>query len=310
MYPRCPAAGISCYRGEVSDLAGLLESVEILGETFVVQTEMVDVASGRLRTVVFCRGQVAAHNEATLHGGSAVDGDAESLHELLAAHHRLVIRTFIRRTRSFADRQAAGPAASPARVRPYVPPLPTAAVSLPPIPEDPALGDGLDVRHLYGELRHRIELHGAETPAGDHDQELCARLDRVREALAWVVGQPQFRTIRLDEQARFTLLADRVERWAAAGANPDEAEWIWTDVVAFCGYVAEVNLRADLLEFDQRVIAWGLAALARHGPDLPHLKPLQWLFGRDRALDLLLAGDHPGSADEWFDRLTRLAGDG
>lgn len=297
----------TCYRGWVSDDPGLLETFDLLGETYQVQTEMVDVARGRLRTAVFCRGRVVAMGEATLHGGVDLDSDADSLQALLIAHHRLVISGFIKRTRGFEQRHPPGPeeAAPPAPPTATVDTEPE-TVSLPPMPEDPALSDGLDVRRLFGELRQRIERRAPDEEGVDLDEGRRQRLERARAALAWVVTQPQFRNIRLDEQARFSLLEERIGRWAEAGSNPDEAEWIWTEVVAFCGYVAEVNQRADLLEFDRRVVAWGRSALRRHGPDLGHLKPLRWLFGRDRELDRLLTGDVETGVGEWLACLDRL----
>jgi hypothetical protein len=302
---------------------GLLERIELLGETYQVQTEIVDAAAGKLRTVVFAGGQVVALREATLHGGSALDADPESLQELLVAHHRLVIRTFIRRTEGFEARRQASPPPDVEASKVVMPEeAPGSQVpSLPPVPEDPGLCDGLDVRRLYGELRYRIERRPdgprsgspATTPAAAVDppeEAIRKRLRRALTALRWVVQQPQFRNIRLDEQARFARLEERISLWDQAGANPEEAEWIWTEVVFFCGYVAEVNQRADLLQFDGQVVAWGLDTLSRHGPDRARLRPLQWLFGRDRELDLLLASEAEATAEEWRERLLELAGQG
>lgn len=299
----------------MSEDQGLLERFDLLGETYVVQTEIVDASAGKLRTSVFSGGQVVAMREATLHGGSALDADPESLQDLLAAHHRLVIRTFIKRTEGFEARRQTSPFPETSPIKAVIPAAPDdrRGPTLPPVPEDPALSDGLDVRRLFGELRYRIEGNpagpGGREAGEQPPQGIRERLHRVRNALRWVVKQPQFRSIRLDEQARFTLLEERISVWADAGANPDEAQWIWTEVVAFCSYVAEVNQRADLLQFDGRVVAWGLDAISRVGPDVARLKPLQWLFGRDRELDLLLVGDVQAGAEEWRAHLLRLTGD-
>jgi hypothetical protein len=198
---------------------------------------------------------------------------------------------------------------------------------MPPLPEDPALADGLDVRRLFGEVRLRVGLLTEDPPnppaaADDPMRELelmvsgatpsaaePTRMERVEKAakvLAWATQESCFGRVRVDEQVRFHLVKERIERWVAAGRDPSDAESVWSEVVKFCGYIAEINLRADLLEFDRRLVLWGLASIERKGVSKSTLKPLSWLFGRDGEFDLLLDRDDLPEAETLVAQLERL----
>lgn|GEM_PF-5629668 len=291
--------------------AGRVDRVELQGEWFEVQTELVDPGSGKIRTSIFRAGVVVAVNEATLRSVAALAHDPESLQEVVALHHQHVLDGFVGRTRSFAERlRSADP------VDPVGPARAWAAASeveveseaeVPPLPEDPAVGDGVDIRRLFGEMRRRMtgsSEGGAACTPGEGDRR--DRLRRAGEALAWATSQPRFTRARVDEQVRFHLLADRISSWERHGSNPEEADWIWTEVVAFCAYVGEISLRSELLDFDRRLVLWALRALERHGATRATLQPLEWLYGRDPELDDLLTRRPAVPAATWANQLRRM----
>jgi hypothetical protein len=294
-------------------VAGFVDQVELHGETYQIQTELVEPARGRVRTVIFHAGRVVATNEVALRSVAALSGDPDSVREVVLLHHRHVVDGFVGRTHSFVERLRAGAPRVETTTPPVAPSpaLDSGEVEMPPFPEDPALGDGLELRRLFGQLRRRIEGRSAarrvaNAPTDDRGLELCSRLDRVAEALAWALEQPSLQRARVDEQVRFHLLQERFTAWVEHGRNPAEAEWIWTEVVVFCDYVSEISHRAELVDFDRRLVQWGLRALGRHGPSRATLKPLEWLFGRDAELDKLLASQSSATAEVWAGQLRRV----
>jgi hypothetical protein len=294
---------------------GFVDRVELHGERYEVQTELVDPDEGRVRSAIFHSGRVVAVNEVWLRKDAArLASDPDAVGAMVARHHRHVVDGFVGRTRSFLERLRSGPPQAPAPPPPAALPSAEAAPDMPPFPEDPALADGVDLRRLYGELRLRVAGHPSSPPAEGaahgaapaRAADLCARLDRAIGALAWAVEQPRFRRARLDEQARFHLLRDRIEAWTRYGRNPEEAEWIWTEIVVFCDYVSEISHRFELVEFDRQLVSWGFRALDLHGPTRATLKPLEWLFGRDPGLDALLAAPDGAGAEAWTEALRRV----
>ncbi len=300
--------------------AGCVDRLDLHGESYQVQTELVDPGAGRVRTLIFHAGRIVATSEAVLAEAATLFYDPDGVRAVVARHHQQVVDGFVGRTRTFFDRlhsaqqgveevhaAPAAPAAGPPQ------PALELEAEMPPFPEDPAVGDGLELRRLFGELRLRIEGRAEGQPAhppgdqgGDRGTAICLRLERVRDALDWALAHPSFGRARIDEQARFNVISGRVDAWAEHGSNPDEAEWIWTEVVVFCDYVSEISHRAELVEFDRRLVRWGLRALDRHGPTRSTLKPLGWLFGRDRDLDDALAAPHALPAEAWAAHLRRV----
>ncbi len=284
--------------------AGFLDRVELEGDSYQVQTELVDPESGRVRSVVFHGGQVVAVNEARLHG---VDGgviDPQVVRDLVGLHHEVVLEGFVRRIQGFAERTAArvdrpaAPVVAPAPVA--AGPAPDLELDIPPIPEDPALADSIEVRRMFAEFRAQATVAAADADAS-------TRVGHAAAALTWLHDQPRFGRARIDEQARVHLLMERTGEWEAAGRPPAGAEQIWTEVIVFCAYVAEVNNRADLIVFDRQLLCWGLRALRARGPSRSTLKPMQWLRGRDDELDALLGAGDAQPAEVWRQVLERLS---
>ncbi len=281
---------------------GFVDRVEVLGDVYEVQTELVEVVEGRVRTVVFHHGRVVGMSTARLHGGGSGGAQGE-LQEMVRLHHELVLGAFTKRTCRLEERSLEGEPAATPRSPAWAVAAAEAHLEMPPIPEDPALADGLEVRRMYGELRRRIR--DAAVQAGDRVGEW---LDRAAEALERLRNEPRFGRIRLDEQARINVLAERIQAWRAAGRPPGPAADLHVDVELFCAYVWEINNRRDILEFDRRLLGWALATLESGGGARSIRKPLVWLRGRDVHLDDLLDRPEPPAPDEWRMHLERIRG--
>ena len=80
-----------------------------------------------------------------------------------------------------------------------------------------------------------------------------------------MMDSPFFSEIRIDEQMRCHLLRDEIGEWLDGPRDPKEANRIWSEVVAFKNYLAEVNHRSELVAFDRRMIEWALAEVKRRG---------------------------------------------
>lgn len=303
---------------------GIHEKVDLLGQSFDIQTELVDLATETVRTVIFHRGEVAAHREGRPRELS--EGGSDDLEERLREYHRKALERFVRRTLSFEAR-AAG-----AELERDV--LPAAAVGqreeapeLPPIPEDPALADTIEVRRLVGKLLARLDLAplDSENPAkqehgwrgwighlgrrlgdGTRSSTSSSKLEETRLALSWAVAQPRFQRVRMDEQVLFRLLRERIDNWNTGDREAEEAERLWQEVVAFCDYLREINLRSDLLEFDRGLLGWAIAEIDRAGSCRSVHRPLRWILGRDRRLDTLLEADEIADTEALQAQLRRV----
>jgi hypothetical protein len=293
---------------------GIHEKVDLLGQSFDIQTELVDLDTETVRTVIFHRGEVAAHREGRLRALSESGGD--DLEERLREHHRKALERFVKRTLGFEARAAGAEIERDA--------LPAASVGkgeeapeLPPIPEDPALADTIEVRRLVGKLLARLDLAplvseneaeqrdgwrgwighlGRRLAGGTRSWTSASKLEEARQALSWTVAQPRFQRVRMDEQVLFRLLRERIDDWYSGDRDAEEAKRLWTEVVALCDYLREINLRSDLLEFDRILLNWAIAELDRAGSSRSVHRPLQWILGRDHRLDTLLEADETADA--------------
>lgn len=298
--------------------AGCIDLVDVDGEAYQVQTELTDPERGRVRTVIFRHGSVVAVNESTLRSVVELAGDEESIREVVDLHHSHLLHSFVSRTSSFVERLRTGQRPAPTAVRPApavsAPAADTAdEIEMPPYPEDPALADGLDVRRLFAMVWRRIGGPGSLARPGDarasaqpQTDAMEAGLVRAADALAWALEQPALQRARVDEQAHFHLLRDRVVAWAEQGRDPSAVEWIWNEVVVFCQYVREINHRAELLSYDRSLAQWARRALRRHGPTRATLKPVSWLLGRDPELDELLESGADVPLQVWLAHVDRI----
>ena len=192
---------------------GIHEKVELLGQSFDIQTELVDLDTETVRTVIFLLGQVAAHRERRL--SETYEGSKDDLETRVRNHHRNALEQFVRRTLGFEARSAGAEL--------EIESLPVTSLrdaekapEMPPIPEDPALADTIEVRLLVARLLVRLDLAptvsehhdtepqgwrdwighlGRRLGAGSKDSSVSTRLEKARLALSWAVEQPGFRRV-------------------------------------------------------------------------------------------------------------------
>ena len=309
--------------------AGVLQKIELLGQNYEVQTELVDAELGAVRTVIFHGGQAVANMQSRLRVSGEGGTFEEAVEGALARYHQLMVDGFVMRTLRYEERRGSPTGIEARGVMEVVAPARSEAavdVLMPPLPEDPALADGLDVRRLFGEVRLRVGLAEEDPlPAAPtrndplRELELLAgrgrssrpasrplRVETAAGVFAWATREPRFTRVRVDEQVRFHIIKERIEGWVAAGRDHATADGIWGEIVKFCGYLAEINLRADLIDFDRRLVAWGLSSLRRKRGSGGMMKPLTWLLGRDAELDLLLGRKPPPEAEALITQLARV----
>lgn len=268
---------------------GITEEIQAFDHLYQVQTEVVADDPPTLRTSVFDAGRIIAVREKTIEEGADV-GDS------LEEHHRLVVDGLVKR--SCAEGPAEGGTATTGGVSSRRTAARTAesggAPDVPPVPEEPALVDGLRVRQLYGELRRRLFRIG-EGPAD-------GRLEEAERVLRWIVAHPLFPRIRLDEQLRFHRLLDDL---ADSGGRDESAER-WDEVRDFVAYLNLINHRGDLVAFDRDLLGWLDRAIEARGVDPSTLTPMRWIFGRDDDLDRLLEEVATTDREVWLGEIRRV----
>lgn len=297
-------------------ISGLNQEVDILGRVFHFQTELSDQDGLSIRTEVFVGGKVVATRETRLAETSeSVDtttgGEKEAIRARMKEQHNRTLTTFVKRAKRYTARGAemtpteeTGPPLPPevrpqgSETAPAPPPSSSPAPSATdtaPIPFIPPSGltppstesraeaaEALAIRRFFGELQHRIG------PLKPLPGDLVERLERAREALAWMTESPVFAQIRVDEQVRGNLVLDQIGEWLADERDTDNAAELWEELNTFVRYLAEVNQRSDLLRFDQQLLLWALDTVQYHGMSTAVLDHLRDLYGRHPKLDQLL----------------------
>ena len=132
------------------------------------------------------------------------------------------------------------------------------------------------------------------------------RLERSAAGFDWMTGSPHFREIRIDEQVRCYLLKERIDQWLGGRREVHHAAKIWTGVVAFVGYLTEINHRSELLSFDQQLLVWAIDEIQRSGLSPSIFERVDALYGRDPGLDTLLDEPDGVSRAAWTAHLRRV----
>ncbi len=308
-------------------ISGLNQEVDILGKTFHFQTELTGGGMGSARTEVFVGGKIVATRETSLGLEEGESEDEEAIRARMKEVHGKILSGFVDRAKRYQEREQEGslpPVREPsgnvdtaeavdsqtlAAVRVLVAQKkglyntdsapPASPLITPPSPG--AASESLRIRHLFGKFRRQI---GAD-PAVDHGR-VGDRLDRAAAGFEWMAGSPSFAEIRVDEQVRCNLLKEHVEEWVAGGRRADGAARIWSGILAFVGYLAEINDRSDLVSFDQQLLVWGIDTIQRHGVTAEILERFGDLYGRDPGLDVLLDEPEGVTAAIWTGHLRRV----
>ena len=282
-------------------ITGLNQEVTVLGRTFHFQTELHRRGDLYIRTEVFVGGKVVATREHRLQGSHRGRLDEELIRDLMKKQHNRVIESTQKRAAAYQEKRQSPPD-EPSAGEPAGFDL-TEAESLTP-PSDTMkqeAGSAIRIRRIFGKFRLRLGL-AAEVP----EDELASRLETAARGFSWIVSSPTFEEIRLDEQMRCHLVNEQVSGWLAGDRDPARARAIWSEIVSFNGYVAEINNRAELIAFDRQLLMWSAYQVRQQGMSDPLMDQLQWLSGRDLELDRLLDQPTGVSDDDWFQILCQV----
>ena len=269
-----------------SDEWGVVESIDLVGQPYDVQTELVDINELRVRTTVFSQGRVVAQRDARLHSSGHGGVEPQTARELLMLHHQNVLHGFARRTSEYLTRRGRREARS-SSLHPHSA-LTEAdmklADGLPPAPEDPAVADALDVRRFVTDLKYRLRTASEGGQGG-----ILEWLQVASESFEEIIEHPRFGAVRIDEQVLFHQLRERVQRALEGEHDVAELSVLREDLVAFSVYISGINQRADLIAFDQHLLAWSIAVIRKEGSTLSARTALRWLRGRDEGLDAVMS---------------------
>ncbi|MCP3959980.1 MAG: hypothetical protein GY719_19220 [bacterium] len=281
-------------------ISGLNQEVDVLGRTFHFQTELTRRGDLFVRTEVFVGGKVVATREYRL----VRDGrklDEESVLALMKEQHGRVIERTLERVQSYQERKRDDSAAGSTPTTPAFDAHQAKNLQPPADELREAASTAIRIRRIFGKFRLRLDLGSLAS-----DADLAARLQTAARGFTWIISSPMFQEIRLDEQMRCHLVSDRVNGWIEGGRDPAAAAEIWSEIIAFNAYVAEINNRTELLEFDRQLLMWAAYQVQSQGMSDDLLDKLQWLAGRDLELDRLLDRPKDVSRDTWFALLCRV----
>ena len=283
-------------------ISGLNQEVTVLGRTFHFQTELTRKEELYIRTEIFVGGKIVATRESLLAREQRAKLDDDEIRALMKEHHALVIESTLKRVETYQSRKPALEDTGP--IEPIQAFDVQKAESLGPPDSDmrDAVSSAIRIRRIFGKVRLRLGLE----PVLPED-EITGRLATASRGFAWVIGTPTFEEIRVDEQMRCHLVSEQVNDWLASEAkDPAEAKRIWSEIVRFNDYVAEINNRADLIAFDRQLLMWTALQIQQAGISDMILDHLQWLAGRDLQLDKLLDRPREVASKAWFSTLCQV----
>ncbi len=132
------------------------------------------------------------------------------------------------------------------------------------------------------------------------------RLEKVADGVHWILDSPLFPEIRIDEQVRFNLLKDQVDEWLESARDKDLGRKIWTEIINFLDYLAELNNRTELAAFDRDLLVWTIQKVQNEGFSNRLLDHLHMLTGRDAVLDGMLVSSAGITEETWLAVLQRV----
>ncbi len=280
-------------------ISGLNQEVTVLGRTFHFQTELTRKVDLYIRTEVFVGGKIVATREYKLL--TPKPSDVESVRAAMKEQHGRVIESTLERAQRYQRRKQEASVSDPPQPTAHVPDFDIQqARSLSPPSRDQraAVASAIRIRRIFGKFRLRLSLGQAIV-----DGEVADRLAMAARGFAWIKSSPTFEEIRLDEQMRCHLVSDQVDQWLEGEHDPTRAMEIWTEIERFNDYVAEINHRAELIEFDHQLLMWSAFQVRDSGMSDATLDHLQWLSGRAPALDQLIDRPQEVSDETWFTQL-------
>ena len=276
--------------------SGLNQEVHVLGRTFHFQTELTRKGDLFVRTEVFVGGKVVATREKRINPDPHRALDEETLLAAMKTQHNAVIASTIERVKTYRKQKDAQQAADTAPPEALAFDPPKAKQASPPS-EDAraAAASAVRIRRIFGRFRLRLGLGESLSQA-----EIVERLETAGRGFTWILSAPTFEEIRVVEQMRCHLVHDLVNEWLAGDRDSAGASRIWSEIVTFNQYVAEINNRAELIAFDRQLLMWAAYQVQNGGISDEIRDQLQWVSGRDLELDRLLDRPTDVTSEAWF----------
>lgn len=279
-------------------VTGINENVEVLGRVFHVQTELTPGNEPKIRTAVFIGGRMIASRTRSV---DAETSNEDEIRQMIRAQQAQIIDNFVTRAAALAD-GADGitpPYTTPGPVRQSPPPV--KATEPPDAASDPILAEAIAVRELI--TRFRKSLDDSASPG---DDDLKPYLKKAAGAIRTVTDDPVFVDVRLDEQVAFYDLKGRIAAQLKGDFEIEVSREVWTELRRFCGYLGRINQRRELIDFDQKLFTWALAAIGNHGMSDDVLAHLNLARGRSDDLANYLAQPKGIESAQWMEILMQL----
>lgn len=283
--------------------SGLNQDVEILGKTFHLQTEVKGTVEPCIRTEVFVGGKLVATREVQLESANRQGSDEDTVRALLKKQHNLILTSLIERAKHYQERQLGGPPPNKPVTRPPQegPGARGENLAPPSAASTETVNMALRVRRLFESFRLRTGV--TSTPPSN---DLGEDLQQAADGFTWILESPIFSEIRVDEQIKIHLLRDEVDEWLHGDRDQDRAARIWSELVTFHEYLAEINNRKELSAFDRDLISWAVPRIHSEGISERIIEHLGFLYGRDPQFDGMLDRPQGIPNETWINHLWRV----
>lgn len=130
-------------------------------------------------------------------------------------------------------------------------------------------------------------LHAAEQYREDHQIERCVRLAGI--GIARLIGRSIYEELRIEDRRTLRELQVRLIDWLRSPEDRRGGPRIFGDLSAFASLLMGVNRRAQLVDYDCRILEQLVTALIRPPVDRGELyTTLETIRGRDPELDELI----------------------
>ncbi|MBW2713143.1 MAG: hypothetical protein JRC77_05265, partial [Deltaproteobacteria bacterium] len=165
------------------------------------------------------------------------------------------------------------------------------------------------VRRVYGRFRKAIvkgTMPDKET--------IKSRMEMAEREIEVIVNGEVYQDMRVEDRRQFRSFSEQIKGWLVEGHSFDDFEGItiFQEVVNFSQLLVQVNNRADLQEYDSRVLAEIHAELFSDENKIPDeissevLEKFKSLYGRDDELDHLMDYSEESPPAFWKNPLERI----
>ncbi len=164
----------------------------------------------------------------------------------------------------------------------------------------PSLAGAIRIRNFHGRFCKLIGSPSMRLPS-----DLDLRLEKVAQTFGLIIASPLFDEIHPDEQMRCHWLEKQIDEWLEGDREPESAGRIWSEIMQFSNYLAEINHRADLAAFDRQLLAWAIDEVEARGMARDVLEHLAALYGLMPQLNRLLDQPRKVADGTWTVHLRR-----